>query len=357
MSMEHRRRKLLSAMEAAGLEALFISSGLNRRYVSGFTGSNGFLYLSRNRSLFLTDFRYVEQAGAECPGWEVMDYGKEGLVSCLNEAMKQEGAGKVGFENRDMTVFDYQRFKAELSCSLEPMEDMVERLREVKDAGELAAIRQAAAIGDRAFTHILDYLKPGVSERDIALELEHFMKRQGASGLSFDTIAASGKRSSLPHAQPTDKKLAAGDFLTLDFGCVYGGYCSDMTRTVVIGKASEKQRTVYSTVLKAQTEALGALKAGLTGREVDKVARDIIAAAGYGDCFGHGLGHSLGLAIHENPRVSYNSDALLIEDMMVTIEPGIYIPDFGGVRIEDLVRVTQDGHENFCRSPKELLEL
>ncbi len=263
----------------------------------------------------------------------------------------------LGFENRDMSVSDYTRFSSELACPMAGMDDMVEKLREIKDDEELKAIRKAASIGDRAFEHILGFLKPGVSERDIALEMEYLMKREGASRLSFETIVASGKRSSLPHAQPTGKKLEVGDFVTLDFGCIYDGYCSDMTRTVVIGSADSEQKKIYSIVLEAQKEALAALKAGLTGVEVDKVARNMIEDAGYGQYFGHGLGHSLGLDIHENPRVSFTSDEVLMPDMVVTIEPGIYIPDFGGVRIEDLVRVTVEGYENFCVSTKELLEI
>jgi len=238
-----------------------------------------------------------------------------------------------------------------------PLKGDVDALRQIKSEEELEYLEKAEAIGDLAFEKILTILKPGMTELEVAAELEYQMKKAGAENFSFSTIVASGLNSSMPHAIPGEKKLEEGDFVTMDFGCTYKGYCSDMTRTVVLGKASEKQKEIYNTVLKAQLAALDAIKAGVTGKSVDKVARDIITEAGYGECFGHGLGHSVGLFIHEEPRLSPAGETVLEENMIETVEPGIYVPGFGGVRIEDMVAVTKDGCKNFTHSPKELIEI
>lgn len=355
--MSNRVEQLLNQFESLEIEALLLSSAYNRRYISGFTGSSGYVYLSKTQRLFLTDFRYMEQAQTQCPGFKIVDFMKRGLVTELNDALAADGVNKCGYENKTMTVYEYSQLDKDLNVALMPLHDTVEEIRMIKDAAEIASIKAAATIGDKTFSHIISFIKPGMTELEIALEMEYHMKKLGATKLSFDTIVASGTRSSLPHAQPSSKKLEIGDFVTLDFGCIYEGYCSDMTRTFVVGKASVKQKQVYQTVAKAQLAALEALKAGLLGVEVDKVARDVIEAAGYGAYFGHGLGHSLGLEVHENPRLSPQGKTRLVENMIVTVEPGVYIPDFGGVRIEDLVCVTHEGYENFCTSTKELIEL
>ena len=238
-----------------------------------------------------------------------------------------------------------------------PLAGRVDRLRRIKTPEEIGYMRRAEEIGDEAFEALLPLLKPGMTELEAAAELEYQMKKRGAEGFSFDTIMASGIHSSMPHAIPSGKKLEAGDFITMDFGCTYQGYCSDMTRTVVMGKADEKQKEMYGIVLRAQRAALELIRAGLPGSRVDREAREIIEKAGYGDCFGHGLGHSVGLYIHEEPRLSPSDDTILEPGMIETVEPGIYVPGFGGVRIEDMVAVTEDGCENLTRSPKELLEL
>jgi Xaa-Pro aminopeptidase len=218
-------------------------------------------------------------------------------------------------------------------------------------------IKKAEAIGDAAFSEILPYIKPGTTELEVAARLEFIMKMKGVQNLSFPSIVASGINSSMPHAVPSQKKIETGDFVTLDFGCTCEGYCSDMTRTVVVGKASDKHKEVYQLVLEAQMAALDFIKAGYQGKEIDKVARDIIYKAGYEGCFGHGLGHSVGLNVHENPRLSPMEEEIIQEGMTETVEPGIYIKGFGGVRIEDLVVVTGTGCENFTHSPKNLIEL
>ncbi|MDF1617019.1 M24 family metallopeptidase [Petrocella sp. FN5] len=353
-----RHERLLKKMKEWALPAIFISSAHNRRYISGFTGSSAYVYITANRKVLMTDFRYMEQAAISCPDYEILDYMKLGLNETIKEIMKVDGIHSLGYENHHLTVkaFDFHRNHLD-HIEWIPLEDMMERLRMVKDQSELDLIEYAASIGDAAYKHILEYIKVGMKEVEVALELEMFMKKKGASRLSFETIVASGKRSSLPHAEPTTKVIEKGDFVTLDFGCVYEGYCSDMTRTLVMGDANPDQTRLYNTVLKAQEMALRAIKAGMTGKEVDLIARDYIYDQGYEGYFGHGLGHSLGLEVHENPRLSQQGHMTLEEGMVVTIEPGIYIPDFGGVRIEDLVVVTAEGCKNFVHSDKTLIIL
>ena len=234
---------------------------------------------------------------------------------------------------------------------------MLEEIRAVKDDTELSAIAMAEKIGDRAFSYILGEIKPGVSEKEIALKLELKMRELGASGLSFDTIVVSGERTSMPHGEPSDKLIENGDFVTMDFGCIFNGYCSDMTRTVAVGSVTDEQRDIYNVVLRAQKTTCDAIKAGMKGSEVDAVARKIISDAGYGECFGHGLGHGVGLEIHEAPTANTRSEEILKPKMLVTIEPGIYIPKKFGVRIEDLSIVTENGIINLTGSEKELIIL
>ena len=227
----------------------------------------------------------------------------------------------------------------------------------VKDQAELEKLERAEAIGDAAFSHIVNLIKPGISEAEIALELEFFMKKQGASGLSFDTIVAGGPNSSMPHAQVTERRIQQGEFVTMDFGCVYQGYCSDMTRTVAVGEPSEEMRQVYQIVLEANRRAMEQIREGQTCSFIDSLARDYIREQGYGDYFGHGLGHGVGLDIHEEQRFSPKCDVVTKEHMAITVEPGIYLPGKFGVRIEDLVVVTKDGYETLSHSAKELMIL
>lgn len=356
--MNSRVNKLIEKLNQNNIEAIIIYNNMNMRYLSGFTGSSGYLYISNNKNIMLTDFRYIEQATKQCPGFEIIDHGVLGVLKTLEKIISEDKTKRIGFESERVTYNQYKELKETLS-NVELIEtlDIVEEIRMVKDKDELSFIKKAASIADNAFNHILSFINVGISEIDIALELEYFMKKNGASNLSFSTIVASGKNSSLCHAEPSLKKIEPGDFVTMDFGCLYEGYCSDMTRTVVMGHANNKQKEIYNTVLKAQLEALAILKEGLTGQEVDKVARDIIYEAGYKGYFGHGLGHSVGLYIHENPRLSPKGLTKLKKNMVVTVEPGIYIPDFGGVRIEDLVCINENGYENFTHSKKELIEL
>jgi len=344
-------------MSASGLDGVLAYSPENRRYLSGFTGSAGYVVIGKNNICFITDFRYKEQASKQCGNYNIIIQGGN-LPETLAQTLKKNNIMKLGIEEDFMTVGFFEEIRRYLpGIQLIPASGIMARLRIKKDTAEVENIRKAASIADEAFRHMLDYIRPGLREDEIALELEYFMKKKGASGTSFGSIVASGVRSSLPHGTATEKTIENGEFLTLDFGCVYNGYCSDMTRTVFIGKATEKHREIYDIVLRAQVEALKAIKPGVTGKSVDSTAREIIKKEGYGEYFGHGLGHGVGLAIHEEPRLSLLGETILETGMVVTDEPGIYIPDFGGVRIEDLVLVTENGAEVLSKSPKELIEL
>lgn len=356
--MEKRLAKLRERLAANNLDAAFLYSKENRRYISGFTGSTGYVVVTAKKAYFITDFRYKDQAQEQCKGFEVIIHGSSALMSEIKKAVLDNGVKRIGIEDNFMTVAMYESLKCNLEgVEIAPLKDMMEVIRMIKDADEVANIEKAANIADIAFNHILGFIKPGVTEKEVALELEYAMKKNGATDCSFESIVASGVRSSLPHGVFTEKVINNGEFLTLDFGCVYNGYCSDMTRTVFVGKADEKQKEIYNTVLEAQERALEQIKPGLLGKDVDKVARDIITAAGYGENFGHGLGHGVGLAVHEEPRVSPLGERILEAGMIITDEPGIYISEYGGVRIEDLVLVTEDGYRTLSKSPKHLIEL
>jgi len=353
MSRVDRCRGLLAPHQ---LDALLIHKPENRTYLTGFTGSAGVALVTAQDALLLVDFRYIEQAAAEAPAWEVVKVARQ-ATDAVVEIARTKDLRRIGFESEGLTYKQH----GELAKALDPRElvavDGLDRLRWVKDAGELAQIRKAAAIADAAFAHVRNLLRPGVRERDVALELEFFMRRQGADKEAFETIVASGVRSSLPHGRASDKVLGPGEFVTLDFGAVVAGYHSDCTRTVVLGAASARQREIYNLVLTAQQRALAGLRPGLGTKDADALARQVITDAGYGDQFGHGLGHGVGLAIHEGPALSPREDATLEAGMVVTVEPGVYLPGWGGVRIEDLAVITPDGCEVLTTTPKHLMEL
>ncbi|MGN0394543.1 MAG: M24 family metallopeptidase [Coprococcus sp.] len=335
-------------------DAMLITDKYNMRYIAGYCGEGMLLYTPYSRYI-ITDSRYTEQAGRECVGYECIDIDGAGYGKTIAGLLSRD-IRTIGFENKSISYSSYEGIKNNIpDIDMVPLGESVDELRIIKTEEEIANIKAAEGIGDAAFSHILECIKPGISEKEIALELEYFMKKNGADGLSFDTIAASGENSSMPHAIPTDRTLRNGDFLTMDFGCIYQGYCSDMTRTVGIGSLDSMKNKVYGIVLKAQEEALKAVKPGMKCNEIDKVARDIIREAGYGDCFGHGLGHSVGLFIHENPRFSPNCDSVLEPGMVITVEPGIYISGQFGVRIEDLIVVTENGYTNLTASEKKML--
>lgn len=340
-------------------EAVLVSSEHNMRYLGGFCGGEGYLFLTRERSVVIVDSRYTTQAKEEAPDFEVVEIGGDrGFGEVIGELIRETKTERLLFEDKYLTYETFMGLKEKCS-SIEwvPAGELLDGLRAVKSEEELALIKKAEAIGDRAFARILNDLRPGMTELEVAAKLEYYMREEGTAKNSFDSIVASGLHSAMPHAIPSEKKIEKGDFVTMDFGCIYKGYCSDMTRTVVVGKADEKQKEIYNVVLQAQLAAIEAIRPGRKGSEVDAVARSVIADAGYGAYFGHGLGHSVGLLIHENPSLSPKCHVVLQENVIETVEPGIYVPGFGGVRIEDLVCVTADGCENYTHSPKELIEL
>ncbi len=357
--MQAEYNKVQNVLKQKKLDAVLVSDGYNMRYLSGFTGATGYLLITENSRTLFTDFRYTVAAKAQASDFIIVEVdGSRDYCAALNKVLEAEKIESLGFESLHVRHSDYERLKERLHVKqLFPLKEELAALRRIKTAEEIDRMRHAEHIGDIAFEEVLHHIRPGVTEIEVAAKLEYIMKLNGAEKLSFETIVASGINTSKPHAEPGEKVIEKGDFVTMDFGCVYKGYCSDMTRTVVVGKADKKQKEIYKTVSKAQAAVLDMLKPGMAGKEYDKVARDIIYAAGYEGCFGHGLGHSVGLEIHENPRFSMTEEGTIEAGMVITVEPGIYIPDFGGVRIEDMVVVTEDGYENLAHSKKELIEL
>lgn len=352
-----RLEKFRNLMKNEKIECALIYSDANRNYLTGFTGDESYAVITQDKAIFITDSRYTEQAESQVVDFEVRKFQNK-LTDYLKDLIKSFGAANLGFEENFMTFDMYEGLKSGLeNVEFLKLNSMVEKLRQVKDDGEIECIKRAAAIADEAFSHIIGFIKPGMSENQVGLELEFFMRKKGASRLSFTSIVASGKRSSLPHGTATDKVIENGDFLTLDFGCVYRGYCSDMTRTVVIGSADERQKEIYNIVLEANERALEEVKPGITGEELDRIARNVISERGFGEYFGHGLGHGVGMQIHELPYVSKKGKDQVQAGMVITDEPGIYIPSYGGVRIEDLVLVTGQGYEVLSKSNKQLIEI
>jgi Xaa-Pro aminopeptidase len=355
--MLERLRKLRENMARHSIDGLLLVKPENRRYISGFTGTAGYLLVTEKDAVLITDFRYTEQAKEQSPHFQVVKHGSSAPDE-IRSQLKTLGISRLGFEQDYLTYGLYASYREKFEpVELVPVEGIVEKLRAVKDPQEIESIRKAAEIADAAFSHILGFLKPGITEREVAIELEFYMRKLGAKSSSFDIIVASGVRSSLPHGVASDKKLEKGDFVKMDFGALYQGYCSDITRTVVLGEPNRKQREIYEIVLESQLHALAHMKPGMTGKEADALARDIIKEKGYGDNFGHSLGHGLGLYIHEEPRLSFLSGDILQPGMVVTVEPGIYLEGFGGVRIEDDVVITDSGIEILTSSTKDLLIL
>lgn len=356
--MNYRVEKLKKLFQANEIDGVMITTAVNRRYLTGFTGSAGVVILSKERNILLTDFRYLEQAAVQAPDFEIYDVTKEIPIN-VKDIVEELGIKKLGFESQNITYFDYQEYQKHLNSIVDliPLKGLIEEIRLIKDETEISLMKKAAEIADAAFEHIITFIKPGVTEKDIALEMEYFMKKLGSEKNAFDFIIASGPRSSLPHGVATDRVVQSGEFVKMDYGAVFNGYHSDITRTVVVGEPDEKMLEIYHIVKKAQQNVLDQIKAGLSTVKVDAFARDIIAEAGYGDNFGHGLGHGVGLEIHENPRLSPKEETILKENMIVTVEPGIYIPQWGGVRIEDDVVITKDGCRVLTSATKELIKI
>ncbi len=353
MNRLSRFREMLAERE---VDAALITDELSIGYLCGYRYTDGFLLIDAKRAQVVTDFRYFEEAGKlVAPGFEVVM--PQNRMAHVKDLLAADGVKTVGYESRSLPVADFNFYQDSLPFSFVPVGDILLTMRAVKDEGELARMRRAQSITDAAFSHILSVMTPHMTEVEVALELEFYMRKNGASATSFETIAVSGSSSALPHGKCRNLPLQKG-FLTMDFGCIYDGYCSDMTRTVVIGKADAEMRRLYDTVKQAQEAALAFIKAGVDCAAADAVARNIIEAAGYHGAFGHGLGHSVGLFIHESPNLSPRATEKYLEvGNVVTVEPGIYLAGKYGCRIEDMGAVTQDGFEDFTASPKELIEL
>ncbi|MBN2311551.1 MAG: aminopeptidase P family protein [Candidatus Hydrogenedentes bacterium] len=353
--MKARLDALRGRIENAGCDALVSMAPPINQYLTGFSGSTSAVLVTAREARFFCDFRYTEQAGAEVwDGYHIEEVA-DGLAARLGRGLADAGCRSAAFEPDSMTVRERQDIEAAYSNTLTPAPALVSALRCVKDPAECDKIRAAQSLAEGVLADLLDTLEEGLTERELAAAFEYEFKTRGATGASFDTIALFGARSSLPHGQPGDRALKPGDVVLLDFGCRLAGYCSDLTRTYAFGTMPAAWfNEIYDLTLAAQQAALGAARAGMTCRELDAVARRLIAEAGHGDHFGHGLGHGVGIEIHEAPRVSSRSEAVLEPGTVITIEPGIYIPGQGGVRIEDLVVVTEDGCRNLTTASKEL---
>lgn len=340
------------------LDGMIVYSPNNRRYLSGFTGSTGYLFLTPNSKLFFSDFRYIEQATNQCKDYEIISIKSE---EDIFKYIKKKNILTLGVEKEFMTLtFSDNLFNISGVKEVIGIDSLLANLRMIKSEDEISKIQRACEITDLAYEYVLSKIKAGITELEIDFELQTYMRRYPeVEKMAERFIIASGERGSLPHGIASDRHVNSGEFITMDFGCNCDGYWSDVTRTVCLGKADSQQREIYYIVLEAQKAAIKHVRAGMIGREVDKVARDVIEKAGYGKYFGHGLGHSLGLDIHESPRFAQNSqgDIILKEGMIMTVEPGIYIPGFGGVRIEDDIVITQDGCINLTGASKELIEL
>jgi len=362
--MQQRRTRLREALSEQRLDALLITGAANRRYLSGFSGSAGSLLVSADRALLISDFRYVAQAAQEAPGWEFRLLPSGAAISALlPDLLRELGVKRVGFEASDVSVALFRALQSgvrEAGVAIEWLatEGMVEQLREVKDAGELDLLRRAIAITDHAFAAVRPLLRPEMREREAAWELEKAMRERGAEKLAFEVIVAAGTNGARPHARAGDDPLGTGCPIVMDFGARVNGYHADMTRTVVLGEADERFWNVYNTVLRAQQAAEDGVRVGMSGRDADALARNLIASAGFGDAFGHGLGHGVGLQIHERPRLAQRNEQPLPAGAVFSVEPGIYLPDWGGVRIEDLALLNDGGAEILTGSSKDpLVEL
>lgn len=339
----------------AGVDAMLVQNLSNVRYLTGFSGSSGILLLEKKKSLFFTDFRYQEQSETEVGTAAEIVVFKTTSTEAVLAYLKGSRVRNLGVES-SMRLDTFEAFTSGFKGKLTTTTGIVEKVRQVKGETELKDLKKAFAIADKSFAKLLRFIKPGKREIEIAARLEYIMRMEGSDGASFATIIASGERASCPHAHPTDRKIRAGEMVKIDFGAVWNGYHSDMTRTVFMGKADKKFREIYGIVLEAQKRAIAAIKPGVIGIDIDKIARDHIASKGYGDNFGHSLGHSLGLDIHEMPAFSTKCSDVIKTGMVLTVEPGIYLPGWGGVRIEDVYRV-DTVPERITATPNALLEL
>lgn len=351
-----RLKKVRDRFNELGIDGLLITNSKNRRYMTGFTGTAGIVIISPAKAVFVTDFRYVEQAKNQVQNYDIVQH-KGPIHEEVAKLVKDLGIKHLGFEQDEMTFGTFKIYENAVSAKMVPISGVIEKLRLIKTDQELQILKEAASVADQAFEHIIKVIKPGINELEVSNELEFFMRKKGATSTSFDTIVASGFRSALPHGVASDKVIKAGELVTLDFGAYYKGYCSDMTRTVGVGEINDDLKNIYNIVLQAQLLGMNEIKAGMTGKQADALTRDYISAKGYGEYFGHSTGHGIGLDIHEGPALSIKSDTILQPGMVVTVEPGIYLEGVGGVRIEDDIVITKDGNMALTHSQKELLIL
>ncbi len=349
-------KKLRTALAENNLDALLITSSINRRYITGFTGSAGAVIVSENTAIFITDFRYTEQAEAQAQGFNIIEH-KEGIIAEVQKQLQESNVKRLGFEKDYTTYGEYEAYKEAFEAEIVPVSGLVEGIRIIKTNEELEIMKKAAKIADDAFLHIQSFIKPGVKEIEVSNELEFFMRKEGAVSSSFDTIVASGYRSAMPHGVASEKEIQSGELVTLDYGALYNGYCSDITRTVAVGEVSDELRKIYDIVFEANLRGVKEIKPGMTGKEADGIPRDYITEKGYGEKFGHSTGHGLGMEVHEAPSLSYRSDQKLQPGMVVTVEPGIYVPGLGGCRIEDDIVITESGNERLTWVTKEFIQL
>ena len=351
--MNKRVQAFLDKMQEKELDGIIINNLKNVYYLTGFWGSNGTIFISRDRQILVTDARYIIAAKQEVTGFEI--FAERDELATIAKIAKDMGLSRIGFED-EISISYYHRVQAAFEgLELIPQTQFVEALRMIKDETEIATIRKACSISDQAFHDALEFIKPGKTEIEIANFLDFRMRELGAAGLSFDTILASGINSSKPHAHPMHKPVELGEAITMDFGCLYEHYVSDMTRTIYLGHVSDEQAEIYNTVLKANQALIDQARDGLGFRDFDKIPRDIIVEAGYGQYFTHGIGHGIGLDIHEEPYFSQTSTEVIKSGMVLTDEPGIYIEGKYGVRIEDDILITETGCELLTLAPKELI--
>ena len=351
---------IAALLEENGLDAMLLTEEANRFYATGFhsIGTDGCALVCRGKNYYFTDSRYTEAAARHVKNAELGEVGRgRDYAVLLNEVIEKEGLRQVGFDDAYMTVRDCEKYREKLHAELVPASDLLGSLRRVKDAEEIESMIAAQRIAEKALSDILHEIKPGVTEKEIAARLQYLMLAGGAENMSFDPIVASGPNGSMPHAVPTDRKIQDGDFVTMDFGCIYQGYCSDMTRTVAVGHVTEEMEKVYNVVLQAQLAGIAAAKAGATGHDVDAAARKVIEDAGYGPYFGHSFGHSVGVEIHESPNATPANNKPLPLGAAVSAEPGIYLPGRFGVRIEDVVVLQEGGCQDITLAKKDLLIL
>lgn len=351
-----RVEKVRNTMRELEIDGLIVYSPYNLRYLANFTGTTGYALLTLDEAYFVTDARYTQQAQKQAQGYTVIEH-KTGWMGVFADLIQKHHLKHVGFEADHVSVAMLEAFEDAFDTNLVATTGIVEKIREIKDEKEIQTIREACRISDAAFLHILNVMKAGMSEIEVANELDFFMRKQGASGVSFDTIIASGVRSSMPHGVASEKLIEKGDLVTLDFGCYFQGYVSDMTRTIAVGEPIDQLKEIHDVVLQAQLLVSTAAGPGKTGVELDAIARDYIASRGYGDYFTHSTGHGIGLEIHEAPNVSRIATQAFVPGNVITNEPGIYLPGVGGVRIEDDIIIHENGGEVIQQVPRELIIL